>query len=78
MIDGYDMLDLMARKRRTYHLDERVIEALQSIARKNFTSANRYLEEVLFDLAKKEGELPKDALPLGELRGGDRTSGDDE
>ena len=72
------MLGFMARKRRTYHLDERVISALQDIARDNFISANRYLEELLFKLGIEKGKIPKDAKPLGELRGGDRTEQESE
>ncbi|MEM9093166.1 MAG: hypothetical protein AAGC93_31120 [Cyanobacteria bacterium P01_F01_bin.53] len=64
----------MARKRRSYHLDERVIEAIQKLAGDSYTSANRYLEMLLFDIAKAKGALPPDAEPLGETRGGDRTS----
>ena len=65
----------MPRKKRSYAIDERVIDAIQRAARKSNMSANRYLEKVLFGHAQSIGELPIEAEPLGELRGGDFTSG---
>lgn len=65
----------MPRKKRSYALDERVIEAIQKAARDANMSANRYLEGLMFTHAKSIGKIPLDAQPLGELRGGDFTSG---
>ena len=65
----------MPRKKRSYAIDERVIDAIQRAARKSNMSANRYLEKVLFGHAQSIGELSIEAEPLGELRGGDFTSG---
>ena len=62
----------MPRKRRSYILDERTIEAIAQLARQNHTSANRYLEGLLFNHAKSAGVLPMSAEPLPELRGGDQ------
>ncbi len=64
----------MPRKSKTFKLDERVLEALERMARRKNASANRYLENLLFSLAKQEGEIPIDELPLGETRGGERKS----
>lgn len=63
----------MPRIRRSYKIDERVVDALTRAASKSNMSANRYLENLLFSHAKTVGELPFEAEPLGETRGGDRT-----
>ena len=39
---------LMPRKRRSYKIDERVIEAIARAAQKSNMSANKYLENLLF------------------------------
>ncbi|MEM8806870.1 MAG: hypothetical protein AAGF01_12655 [Cyanobacteria bacterium P01_G01_bin.38] len=72
------MLVAMPRAKRSYSLDTRVIEGLKELAKDNFTSANRYLEEVLFKHLQAKGVIPDDARPLGELRGGDFTSKKDD
>jgi len=65
----------MPRKKRSYAIDERVIDAISRAAKKANMSANRYLEKVMFSHTQSVGELPIEAEPLGELRGGDFTSG---
>ena len=71
----------MPRKRRTYTIDERLIEALANMAAAHNASANRFLENILWEKATTDGYISKQAKPLGETRGGDRTeaegSGDD-
>lgn len=64
----------MPRKRRTYTIDERLIDALSTMAAKRNASANRFLENILWKMATDEGVISSDAQPLGETRGGDRTS----
>ena len=64
----------MPRKRRTYTIDERLIDALAKMAAARNASANRFLENILWEKATAENVLPADAQPLGETRGGDRTS----
>ena len=64
----------MPRKRRTYTIDERLIETLAAMAADNNLSANRYLENLLTDLAKKKGYLDDSFKALGETRGGDRST----
>ena len=64
----------MPRKRRSYILDERVIEAIAELAAKQHMSANRYLEKLTFTHGKQLGVIPMDAEPLKETRGGDRTT----
>lgn len=66
-------VNVMPRVRRSYKIDERVIDALSAAAAKSNMSANRYLENLLFSHGKTVGEIPLDAHPLGETRGGDRT-----
>lgn len=62
----------MPRKRRSFMLDERVINVIAKAAQRKNVSANRYLENLLFLHGKQIGELDDDAQPLGELRGGNR------
>jgi hypothetical protein len=59
----------MPRKTKTFKLDERVLSALEDLARRQNASANRYLENLLFAIGKKEGVIPIDEMPLGETRG---------
>jgi len=65
----------MPRKKRGYAIDERVIDAISRAAKKSNMSANRYLEKIMFGHMVGIGELPANAEPLGELRGGDFISG---
>ena len=62
----------MPRKRRSYILDERTIDAIAQLARQNHTSANRYLEGLLFSHGKQTGTISMTAEPLPELRGGNQ------
>lgn len=64
----------MPRKNRTFRIDERLIDGLARVARLKNMSANKYMEDLLLKVCKEEGVLPIDALPLGETRGGDRTT----
>jgi hypothetical protein len=63
---------MVERKNKSFKLDERVLKALESLARQRNASVNRYLENLLFNHAKQEGEIPIDAIPIGENRGGKR------
>ena len=67
----------MPRKNRTFRIDERLIDGLAQVARLKNMSANKYMEDLLLKVCKEEGVMPADALPLGETRGGDRTSSED-
>ena len=67
----------MPRKNRTFRIDERLIDGLAQVARLKNMSANKYMEDLLLKVCKEEGVMPADALPLGETRGGDRTSTED-
>ncbi|BAZ71315.1 XRE family transcriptional regulator (plasmid) [Fischerella sp. NIES-4106] len=62
------------RKVRVFRLDEIVIDGLNELARRKNSSANRLLENTLFELLKTEGIIEPDAEPLGETRGGDQKS----
>ncbi len=66
---------LMPRRRKavTYRIDELVIDALGKIAKKQNMSANRYLENLLFNLGQENGIIPIEEERLGETRGGDRS-----
>ena len=69
---------LMGRKRRTYNIDERLIDALAKMAADKNASANRFLENILWEKAMSNGYIDDSEKPLGETRGGDRTSTSDE
>lgn len=62
----------MPRRAAAYRLDDRVLGAIERLARKSNTSVNKYLENLLFAHGKTLGEIPIDALPLGETRGNKR------
>ena len=68
----------MPRKRRTYTIDERLIDALAKMAAARNASANRFLENLLWERATADGIIPADARPLGETRGGDRSSDNED
>jgi hypothetical protein len=61
----------MSRRPKNFLLDERILDALD-LAAKNagYKSANKFVEATLFSLMKMSGNLPKDAEPLPESRGG--------
>ncbi|MBW4505597.1 MAG: hypothetical protein KME64_03675 [Scytonematopsis contorta HA4267-MV1] len=63
---------MFERKSKSFKLDERVLKALESLAHKRNASVNRYLENLLLSYAKQEGEIPMDAVPIGDNRGGKR------
>jgi hypothetical protein len=63
----------MPRVRKTFVLDERVMNALDSAAKKaGYKNANQFVEATLFNLLKLSGNLDADAEPLTEARGGKR------
>ena len=63
----------MARARKNFLLDDRVIGALDSAAKKaGCKSANAFVEQLLFNALKMSGTLGPDEQPLGEGRGGRR------
>jgi hypothetical protein len=67
------MCDLvMPRSTRAFRIDDRLLEALDRLAMKGNTNANRYLENLLMSHAKQAGEIPMDLAPLGDTRGGKR------
>jgi hypothetical protein len=63
----------MPRSTRAFRLDDRLLEALDRLAMKGNTNANRYLENLLMSHAKQAGEVPMDLAPLGDTRGGRRS-----
>lgn len=65
----------MPRKAVTYRFDERIIAAVKARAKRANSSANNWLETLLIEVLKADGELPDDFEPLGETRGGDRSQG---
>jgi hypothetical protein len=64
----------MGRKGRTFYLDERVIAAIDSAARAAGLTPNQFVEKMGWLYAQLTGRIPLDAQPLGETRGGDRTT----
>jgi hypothetical protein len=69
------MYAAMPRSTRAFRLDDRVLEALDRMAQKENASANRYVENLLLNHAKQQGEIPMTAAPLGDPRGGKRVKG---
>lgn len=67
---------VMPRKRTTVTLDVEVIDAIGRVAKRDNISLSRCVENILIEKAKELAEIPADYEPLGETRGGDRTSGD--
>ena len=64
----------MPRIRKTFVLDERVMDALDSAAKKaGYKNANQFVEATLFNLLKLSGNLEADAKPLKDGRGGSRS-----
>lgn len=63
----------MARKRRAFLLDDRIIAELDGAAEAaGHASVNRFVEAGLWELLKMAGRIPADAEPLPEMRGGKR------
>ena len=66
---------LMVKRRAvTFRIDERIIEAIEKAAIEVNNSKNKYLELLMLEHCIDKGLLPKNFKPLGETRGGDRTS----
>ena len=68
----------MGRKRVSFRIDERVLDALKNTAKEEGDSANRWLEKHLHQTFVDLGALPEDSKLLGETRGGDRSQTKDE
>ena len=64
----------MPRSVRAFRIDERLLEALDRLAKKGNISANKYIENLLMSHAKQVGEMAMDAEPLGDPRGGKRAN----
>ena len=65
---------LMPRKRISISVDTEVLAALADKATDLNTSVSRMAETALIAHAKTLGLIPENYKPLGETRGGDRTS----
>ncbi len=62
------------RKTRAFRLDEAILDGLAELAKRKNSSANRLLENMLFEALKNEGVISAELEPLGETRGGDQKS----
>jgi hypothetical protein len=63
----------MPRRPKNFLLDERILDALDSAAKTaGYKSANKFVEQLLFNTLKMSGNLGADAEPLPEGRGGKR------
>ena len=60
----------MARKRKTFKLDEHLLEQLKVAAYRDNTSANNWVETLLLEALKKSGVVEEDYYPRQENRGG--------
>ena len=61
----------MPRRQKMFRLDDRIIKALGIIAGEG--KVNAFVEGLLFDFLQRAGQIPTDASPLPETRGGKRT-----
>lgn len=63
----------MARKRRAFLLDDRILAELDGAAKAGgYASINQFVEAGLFKFLQASGRIPTDAVPLPEMRGGSR------
>ena len=60
----------MPRRQRMFRLDDRIIKALGIIAGEG--KVNAFVEGLLFEFLQRAGQIPNDATPLPETRGGKR------
>lgn len=68
------MLAAMPRKRTTVTIDVEALDAFRRLAKRSNMSFPKFLESCMIDIAKTKGEIAEDYEPLGETRGGDRTT----
>ena len=68
----------MPRKRISISVDTEILSVLAEKATDLNTSVSRMTETALIDYVKKLGLIAEDYRPLGETRGGDRTSSEEE
>ena len=64
----------MARRKTSFRLDDRILEAIGKASTATGHSRNAWLEHHLFNFLKDSGYISENEQPLGETRGGDRTS----
>jgi hypothetical protein len=50
----------MARKNRTFRLDERVIDLIADFAKSDGRSTNQWLERLIWEMGKQTGKLSQD------------------
>jgi hypothetical protein len=65
---------VMPRKPKTIKLDERLIAALETLARESGESIGGYVERVLWRYCQGVGALDPKAEPSKDTRGGKRTN----
>lgn len=65
-------LDLDMRKNKTFKLDERLLSSLDQLAERSGTTANNYLETLLFRHCQSLGLVPMNEQPPQGGRGGKR------
>lgn len=68
----------MPRKKTSFRLDERILDAISRASAATGHSRNAWLEHHLFTVFKSTGYIQNTEEPLGETRGGDRTVTDKE
>lgn len=66
------------RKNTTLRLDIEAVTAFKRLAKKSNMSLPRYVEALMVKHAINEGEIAKDYEMLGETRGGDRKTSDED
>ena len=62
----------MSRKARMFRIDDRVLSAIDELAREENRNTNQFVEWILLNFAKDAGKLPTNTIPLKDGRGGNR------
>jgi hypothetical protein len=62
----------MPRKAVSYRIDERILSALEAVAKDGNISVNRYLENLMLSHLKGIGKIDMGLQPLGETRGSEK------
>ena len=66
------------RKNTTLRLDIEAVTAFRRLAKKSNMSLPKYIEALMIKHAIDNGEIADDYEPLGETRGGDRTTSEED
>ena len=72
------MTATVPRRNTALRLDVEAVSAFRRLAKKANMSLPKYIEAWMVKHAQAEGEMPEDYELLGETRGGDRTTSEED